>query len=60
MVNSLPAKAGDTSSIPRVGRPPGEGDDNPLQYSHLENSIDRGARRATVHRVAKSQIQLSN
>ena len=41
-------------------RSPGEGNGNPLQYSYLENSMDRGAWWATVHRVAKSKTQLSN
>ena len=41
MVKNLPASAGDTSSIPRLGRSPGEGNGNPLQYSCLENSMDR-------------------
>ena len=45
---------------PWVGETPGEGNGNPLQYSCLENSMDRGAWRATVHGVAKSQMQLSN
>ena len=45
-------------SIPELGRLPGEGLGNPLQYSHLENPMNKGAWRATVHRVAKSQIQL--
>ena len=40
--------------IPGSGRPPGEGNDNPLQYSCLENSLDRGAWQAIVHGVAKS------
>ena len=44
-------KAGNPSSIPGLGRPPEEG--NPLQYSCLENPMDRGAWRATVHRVCK-------
>ena len=52
--------AGDLSSIPGLGRSPGEGNGNPLQYSCLENPKDRGAWRATVHRVTKSQTQLSN
>ena len=46
MVKNPPANAGDTreaSSIPRSGRSPGVGNDNRLQYSHLENSVDRGA-----------------
>ena len=42
-------------SIPGSGRSPGEGNGNPLQYSSLENSMDRGAWKATVHRVSKSQ-----
>ena len=47
--------AGDPSSIPGLRRSPGEGHGNPPQYSCLENPMDRGAWRATVHRVAKSQ-----
>ena len=43
-----------------MGRSPGEGHDNPLQYSFLENPMDRGAWRATVHTVAKSQTRLSD
>ena len=46
-------------SIPGWGRSPGEGNVNPLQYSCLENPMDRGAWRATAHGVAKSQTQLS-
>ena len=46
---------GDPGSIPGSGRSPGEGNGNPLQYSCLDNSMDRGTWRATVHRVAKSQ-----
>ena len=45
--------AGDTGSIPELGCSPGEGSGNPLQYSCLENSLDRGACRAPVHRVTK-------
>ena len=45
----------DSGSIPGSGRSPGEGNVNPLQYSCLENFMDRGAWRATVHGVAKSQ-----
>ena len=51
--------SGDVGSIPGSGRSPGEGNGNPLQYSCL-NLMDRGAWQATVHRVAKSQIQLSD
>ena len=47
--------AGDPSSIPRLGRSPGEGNDYPLQYSCLENPMDRGAWQAAVHGVKKSQ-----
>ena len=47
--------AEDPGSIPELGRYPGEGNGNPFQYSCLENSTDRGAWQATVHRVAKSQ-----
>ena len=52
--------AGDLGSIPGSGRSPGEGNGNPLQYSCLENPMDRGAWRATVHEVAESQTRLSN
>ena len=52
--------AGDSGLIPESGRSPGEGNGNPLQYSCLENSMDRGAWEATVHGAAKSQTQLSN
>ena len=60
MVNNLLANAGDEGSIPGSGRPSGEGHGNPLQYSCLENSMDREAWRATVRGVAKSRMQLSN
>ena len=50
--------AGDMGSIPGSGRSPGGGHGNPLQYSCLENPMDRGAWRATVYGVAKSQTQL--
>ena len=55
MVKNPPANAGD---IRDAGPIPGGGHGNPLQYSFLENPIDRGAWPATVHRVAKSQTQL--
>ena len=47
--------AGDLGSNPRSGRSPGEGHDNPLQYSCLENPVDRGAWLATVDGVTKNQ-----
>ena len=52
--------AGDPGLIPGLGRSPGEGNDYPLQYSCLENSMDRGAWQTTVHGVTKSQTQLSD
>ena len=52
--------AGDLGSIPESGRSPGEGNGNPLQYSCLENPMDRGAWWATVHGVAKSRTRLSD
>ena len=61
MVKNLPASAGDVRDvglIPGLGRSPGGGHSNPLQYSCLENPMDRGAWQATVHRIAKSQTQL--
>ena len=48
----------DAGSIPGLGRSSGGGHGNPLQYSRLENPIDRGAWRATVHRVPHSRMQL--
>ena len=56
VVQNPPANAGDTidmGSIPGLGRSSGVGNGNPLQYSCLENPMDRGAWRATVHGVAK-------
>ena len=49
----MPANAGDMDLIPGLGRSPGEGNGNPLQYSCLENPMDRGAWWAIVHGVAK-------
>ena len=46
---------GDLGSVPRSGRSPGERNDNPLQYSYLENPKDKGAWWATIYRVTKSQ-----
>ena len=50
--------AGDLGSIPGLGRSPGEGNDNPLQYPSLENSMSRGAWQDTVHGVAESRTRL--
>ena len=58
MVKNLPAGAGDLGSTPvdpGSGRRPGEGNGNPLQYSCLENYMDRGSWQAAVHGVSKSQ-----
>ena len=52
--------AGDPGSIPGFEGTPGEGKGCPLQYSHLENLMDRGAWQAKVHGVAKSQTQPNN
>ena len=52
--------AGDPGSIPRLGRSPGEGHGNPLRYSCLESSMDRGAWWAIVHGATKSRTQLSD
>ena len=54
----LICSAGDPGLIPGSGRSLGEGNGNPLQYSCLENPMDRGAWQATVHRVTKNQTQL--
>ena len=61
MVKNPPANAGDIrdqGSIPGLERSPGGGYSDPLQYSCLENLVDRGAWQATVHRVEKSRAQL--
>ena len=55
IVKESACTAGDVGSIPGWGRSPGEGNDNPLQYSCLENPMDKGAWWATVHGVTKSQ-----
>ena len=55
MVKNLPANEGDLGLIPGSGRSSGVGNFYPLQYSCLENPMDRGAWRATVHGVAMSQ-----
>ena len=54
------SNAGDPGSIPGSKKYPGEGNGNPLQYSCLENTMDRGTWWATVHGVAKCQTQLSD
>ena len=62
MVKNLPANAGgnrDVGLLPGLGRSPGGGHGNPLQHSHLEKHMNRGAWKAIVHRVTKSWIRLS-
>ena len=62
VVKNLPANRrviGDVRSTPGLGRSPGEGNGSPLQHSCLENPMDRGAWRATVHGVTKSQTRLT-
>ena len=59
VVKNPPASAGEVGSIPGWGRSPGGGSGNPFQYSCLGSPMDRGAWRATSHRVAKSQTRLS-
>ena len=61
MVKNLPANAGDvrdTGLVPGLGRSPGGGHGNPLQYSCLENPVNREAWQFMAHRIAKSQTQL--
>ena len=63
VVKNPPANAGDArdvSSIPKSGRSLGEGNVNPLQYSCLENPMDKGAWWARVHGVVKSRTQLND
>ena len=59
LVKNPPANAGDVGSLPCSGRSHGEGYGYPLQYSCLENYMDRGAWQFTVHEMAKNQTQLS-
>ena len=59
VVKNLPASAGDFSLIPGLGRLPGGRNGNPVQYSCLENSMDRGMWRAAIDGIAKSQTCLS-
>ena len=54
VVKNLPANAGDMGSIPGWGRSPGEGNDNLLQKSCLDNSMNRATWKATVYRIAES------
>ena len=61
MVKNLSAQVGDRRDMGLIlglGRSPGEGHGNPLQYSCLENSMDRGVWQARVHRIMKSQTRL--
>ena len=61
-IKNLPANAGDIrdmDSVPGLGRSPGVGNGNLLQYSRLKNSVDKGAWWTTVHGAAKSRTQLS-
>ena len=60
VVKNLPVNAGERGSVPGSGRSPGVRNGNPVQYSCLENPMDRGARWAIVQGVAQSQTQLSN
>ena len=62
VVKNVPTSAGDTGDvglIPGLQRPPGGGNDNPLQYPCLKNSISRGTWRATFHGVTEHQTRLS-
>ena len=63
MVKNLPANAGDKRDlglIPGLGKSPGEGNGNPLQYSCVENPMHSGTWWATVHEVAKRVVKLQN
>ena len=60
VTKNQPANAGDLGSILGLGRSPGEGNGNPVQYSCMENPMDRGAWQATVQRVMKGRTQLSD
>ena len=59
-VKASACNTGEMGSIPGLGKSPGEGNGNPLQYSCLENPMDGGAWQATVHGVAKSRKQLND
>ena len=60
VVKNLPVDVGDVGLIPGSARSPREGNGNPFHYFCLENPMHRGAWQATVHRVTKSQMRLSN
>ena len=60
VVKNPPTNVGDTGLLPGLGRSPGEGNGNPLQYSCLGNPMDREAWWATAHAVAKSRTQLND
>ena len=60
MIKNLPANAADIGSIPGLGRSPGGGNGNPLQYSCLENSMEKGTWWAIVHGITKSQTLLND
>ena len=60
MVKNPPVNAGDMGLTPGLGRSPGVGNGNPLQFSCLGNSMDRGAWQATVHGAAKNQARLGS
>ena len=59
VVKNPPANAGHSGLIPGLERSPGEGNGNPLQYSCLENLMDRGALRATVPEIARAGLNLT-
>ena len=56
VVKHLPASAGDAGVIPGLGRSPGEGNGNLLQYSCLENSVDRGAWCSIIHEIVEDAV----
>ena len=60
VIKNPPANAGKLGLIPEMGRAPGEGNGNPLQYCCQGNPIDRGVWRSTVHGAPKSKTQLSS
>ena len=60
LVKKFAYNEGDAGSIPGSGTSPGGGNGNPLQYPFLENSMDRGARQATVQSITNSGTQLSS